>query len=72
MELIIKNNSNENDVLRVVKYLKSQKCIRKFDLISNDLNTVKTIFDKETVNAINSTSTMALIDFLQSENEPIF
>ena len=74
MELIIKlqNNSKENDISRIVRYLKAQKCVRKFDLVSNELNTVKTIFDKETVDAINFTSTKALTDFLKNETESIF
>jgi len=74
MELIvkIKNNSGESEISRVIKYLKSQKCVRKFDLVSDDLNTIKNISDKETVNAIHRTTSKSLTDFLSKETEPIF
>ena len=74
MELIIKikNNSGESEISRVIKYLRSQKCVRKFNLVSDDLNTIKNISDKETVNAIHLTSSKALADFLSKETEPIF
>ncbi len=74
MELIvkIKDNSKETEVSRIVKYLKTQKCVRKFDMVSDDLSTVKNISDKETVNAIHMTSSKALTDFLSKETESIF
>jgi len=74
MELIvkIKNNSGESEISRIMRYLKLQKCVRKFDLVSNDLNTIKTISDKETVNAIHVTTSKALNDFLNKETESIF
>ncbi len=74
MELIvkIKNNSGESEILRIMRYLKLQKCVRKFDLVSNDLNTIKTISDKETVSAIHVTTSKALNDFLSKETESIF
>ena len=74
MELIvkIKNNSEESEISRIMRYLKLQKCVRKFDLVSNDMNTIKTISDKETVNAIHATTSKALNAFLDKEKEPIF
>ena len=74
MELIIKlkNNSGESEISKIIKYLKSQKCVRKFDVLSDDLSTIKSISDKETVNAIHRTTSKALTDFLSKETEPIF
>jgi len=74
MELIvkIKNNSGESEVSRVIKYLRSQKCVRKFDLVTDDLKTIKSISDKETIDAIHNTTSLALADFLKKETESIF
>jgi hypothetical protein len=74
MELIvkIKNNSGESEISRIIKYLRSQKCVRKFDMVSDDLSTIKNISDKETVDAIHSTTSRALTDFLSKETESIF
>jgi len=74
MELIvkIKNNSVESEISKIMRYLKLQKCVRKLDLVSNDMNTIKAISDKETVNAIHTTSSKALNDFLSKETESIF
>lgn len=74
MELIIKlkNNSGESEISRIIRYLKSQKCVRKFDVVSDDLNIIKNISDKETVDAIHRTTSKALTDFLSKETEPIF
>jgi hypothetical protein len=52
--------------------IRSQKCVRKTDLVTDDLSTIKNISDKETVNAIHLTSSKALTDFLKNETEPIF
>jgi len=74
MELIVKiqNNSVESEILKLIKYLRSQKCVRKFDIITDDMSTIKNISDKETVNAIHLTSSKALADFLSKETESIF
>jgi hypothetical protein len=74
MELIIKikNNSDESEISRVIKYLRSQKCVRKFDMVSDDMSTIQNISDKETVNAIHCTTSKTLTDFLSKETEAIF
>jgi len=74
MELIVKiqNNSVESEILKLIRYLKAQKCVRKFEIVTDDLNTIKNISDKETINAIHLTSSKALADFLRKETESIF
>jgi len=75
MELLVKINKYravENDISRIMKYLKSQSCVSKLNLISDDFKTVKKISDKNTVNAIHYTTSKALTKFLEKENESIF
>jgi hypothetical protein len=74
MKLIIKikNNPDESEISRIIKYLKSQKCVRKIDLVIDDLNSIKNIFDKETVNSIHCTASMALSNLPCRETESIF
>ena len=46
MELIIKlsKDSRESDISGVIKYLKAQKCVRKFDMVLDDITTIKKYF----------------------------
>lgn len=68
----IKENSLESDIINLIRYLKTQNCVKKFDVRSDDLNTIKSISDKETINAMHLTSSKALAKFLENEKEPIF
>ncbi len=74
MELIvkIKKDTLDTDISKIMRYLKTQKCVRKFDLVTDDINTIKSISDKETVEAIHQTTSKALTDFLNKETETIF
>jgi hypothetical protein len=74
MELIvkIKNKTVDSEISKITKYLKSQKCVRKFDIVTDDMSTIKNISDKETVDAIHHTTSKALNDFLNKETESIF
>jgi hypothetical protein len=74
MELIVKisNNTEESEISKVIKYLKSKKFVRKFDILTDDLSEVKNLSDKETVSAIHCTTSKALANFLSKETESIF
>jgi len=75
MELLVKINkthSFNDDISRILKYLNTQSCVSKLDLISDDLKTIKRVSDKTTVKAIHNTTSKALADFLEKENEAIF
>jgi hypothetical protein len=74
MDLIvkIKENSLETDIMSLVAYLKTNKCVKKFDVRVNNLRKIKNISDKETVDSLHLTSSTALSDFLKNENESIF
>lgn len=52
--------------------LKSNKCVKKFDVRVENLSKIKKISDKETVNSLHLTSSTALLTFLENENESIF
>ena len=68
----IKENSKESEVTSLISYLKTQKCVKKFDVRADDLNTIKSISDKETIKAMHLTSSIALSKFLENEKEAIF
>ena len=68
----IDKESKESDISKIMKYLKSQRCVNKFNLISDDLKTINKISDKQTINAIHQTTSKALTSFLENENESIF
>ncbi|MEI8202561.1 MAG: hypothetical protein WCH34_06085 [Bacteroidota bacterium] len=74
MDLLIKikENSLESDIISLINYLKSQNCVKKFDVRADDLNSIKSISDKETINAMHLTSSKALANFLENEKESIF
>ncbi len=74
MDLLIKikENSLESDIISLISYLKSQRCVKKFDVRADDLNSIKSISDKETINAMHLTSSKALAKFLENEKESIF
>ena len=74
MELIvkIKKNTLDTDISKIIRYLKTQKCVRKFDLVTDDIQTIKSITDKETIQAIHKTTSKALTEFLNKETETIF
>ena len=61
MELIvkIKKNTLDTDIVKIIRYLKSQKCVRKFDIVTDDVSTIKDISDMETVKAIHKTTSEA-------------
>lgn len=68
----IKENSEAKEITNLISFLKAQKCVKKFDVMEDDLKTIKSISDKETIKAIHLTSSKALAKFLENENEPIF
>ncbi len=68
----IKENSLESDIIGLISYLKSQRCVKKFDVRADNLNTINSISDKETLNAMHLTSSKALSTFLENEKESIF
>ena len=74
MDLLIKikENSLESDIISLISYLKSHSCVKKFDVRADDLTTIKSISDKETINAMHLTSSKALAKFLENEKESIF
>ncbi|MBN2682970.1 MAG: hypothetical protein JXR58_10715 [Bacteroidales bacterium] len=74
MELVIKINKNtkESEISKITKFLKLQNCVKKLDIISDDINMVSKVLDKETVYSIHKTSSKALKAFLEKENESIF
>jgi len=74
MELIvkIKDKTVASEISKITRYLKSQKCVRKCDLISDDMNIIESISDNETIEAIHNTTSNALSDFLKKETESIF
>ena len=74
MDLLIKikENSLESDIISLISYLKSQRCVKKFDVRADDLNSINSISDKETINAMHLTSSKALAKFLENEKESIF
>lgn len=74
MDLLIKikENSLEKDITGLISYLKSQSCVKKFDVRADDLNTINSISDKETLNAMHLTSSKALSKFSETEKESIF
>ena len=61
MELIVKRKKNtlDTDIVKIIRYLKSQKCVRKFDIVTDDVSTIKDISDMETVKAIHKTTSEA-------------
>jgi hypothetical protein len=74
MDLIVKIKENylENDIVNLLAYLKSNKCVKKFDVRVENLRKIKKISDKETVNSLHLTSSKALSTFLENEKESIF
>ena len=68
----IKETSLESDIMGLISYLKAQKCVKKFDVRADDLNTINSIVDKGTLNAMHLTSSKALTTFLENEKESIF
>ncbi len=68
----IKENSLESDITHLISYLKTQKCVKKFDMRADNLHTIKSISDKETIKAMHLTSSKALSKFLENEIESIF
>ena len=74
MDLLLKINENslESEIINLINYLKTQKCVKKFDVRADDLSTIKSISDKETINAMHLTTSKALAKFLENEKESIF
>ena len=74
MDVLVKfkENSVESDITSLLTYLKTNRSVQKFDVRTDDLQTIKRISDKETINAMHLTSSKALATFLENENEAIF
>ncbi len=74
MDLLIKikENTLESDIRSLIQYLKSKNYIKKFQIHTDEESELNKISDKETIKGLHITSTKALNDFLEKENESIF
>ena len=74
MNKLVVSIDDDNNIAfeNLVKYIKSSSIVRKISLSDENLNEIKIIEDKQTLEFLSQSSTNALEDFLKNEPEDIF